>query len=169
MLKMQAEVIGKAKANVFYEFSLGTLAVWRIAHLLQAEDGPGMWSSTCVAELGQDSRGSSSIAFYLSECMDAAPFAVHLGETWSRRIILWLALSAGAILLERATDRKHGEAPALYIEESEDEYVLRRTSGQRQLRRPGEHPAPKPEEKITARPQPESDSLVYFQYLGRRD
>ena len=30
------------------------------------------------------------------------------------------------------------------------------------------HPAPKPEEKITAQPQPESDPLVYFQYLGTK-
>ena len=30
------------------------------------------------------------------------------------------------------------------------------------------HPAPKPEEKKAAQPQPESDPLIYFQYLGKK-
>ena len=30
------------------------------------------------------------------------------------------------------------------------------------------HPAPKPEEKKAAPPQPKSDPLVYFQYLGTK-
>jgi hypothetical protein len=30
------------------------------------------------------------------------------------------------------------------------------------------HPAPKPEEKKVAPPEPESDPLVHFQYLGTK-
>ena len=109
----------------FYEFLLGTLAVWRATHLLQAEDGPGDVVVHLRRRAGTGFWGQLLDCFYCLSVWIAAPFAICLGKTWSRRVLLWLALSAGAILLERATDRKHGEAPALYIEESEDEYVLR--------------------------------------------
>ena len=109
----------------FCEFVLGTLAVWRITHLLQAEDGPWDVVVHLRRRAGTGFWGQLLDCFYCLSVWIAAPFAVYLGETLDQRIMLWLALSAGAILLERATDRKHGEAPALYIEESEDEYVLR--------------------------------------------
>jgi hypothetical protein len=63
--------------------------------------------------------------FYCLSVWIAAPFAIFLGQKPGERILLWPALSAGAILLERVTDRGHGEAPALFIEESEDENVMR--------------------------------------------
>ena len=109
----------------FYEFLLGTLAVWRITHLLQAEDGPWDVVVHLRRRAGTGFWGQLLDCFYCLSVWIAAPFAICLGKTWSRKVLLWLALSAGAILLERATDRTHGEAPALYIEESEDEYVLR--------------------------------------------
>ena len=109
----------------FYEFILGTLAVWRITHLLQAEDGPWDVVVHLRHRAGTGFWGQLLDCFYCLSVWIAAPFAIYLGKTWSRKVLLWLALSAGAILLERATDRKHDEAPAMYIEESEDEYVLR--------------------------------------------
>ena len=108
-----------------YGFLLGTLAVWRITHLLQAEDGPWDVVVHLRRRAGTGFWGQLLDCFYCLSIWTAAPFAIFLGKTWSRKVLLWLALSAGAILLERATDRKHGDAPALYIEESEDEYVLR--------------------------------------------
>ena len=113
----------------FYELLLGTLAVWRVTHLLQAEDGPGDVVVHLRRRAGTGFWGQLLDCFYCLSVWIAAPFAICLGKTWSRRVLLWLALSAGAILLERATDRTHGEAPALYIEESEDEYVLRQKAG----------------------------------------
>lgn len=109
----------------FYEFLLGTLSVWRITHLLQAEDGP--WDAVVHLRrsAGTGFWGQVLDCFYCLSVWIAAPFAIYLGETLSQRILLWLALSAGAILLERATDRGRGATPALFIEESEDEYVLR--------------------------------------------
>jgi len=35
-------------------------------------------------------------------------------------------LSAGAILLESVIDREHGEAPALFVEDREEEYAMLR-------------------------------------------
>jgi hypothetical protein len=37
----------------------------------------------------------------------------------AHRLLLWPALSAGAFLLERATDRKPGPASALFLEHEE--------------------------------------------------
>ncbi len=116
----------------FYEFLLGVLAVWRITHLLQAEDGPWDVVVYLRRRVGAGFWGQLLDCFYCLSVWIAAPFALYLGETLGQRILLWLALSAGAILLERVTDRGYGAAPALLIEESEDEYVLRqKESGRR--------------------------------------
>jgi hypothetical protein len=111
----------------FYEFLLGVLSVWRITHLLQAEDGPWDVVVHLRRRAGAGFWGQLLDCFYCLSLWIAAPCAIYLGGTLSQRILLWPALSAGAILLERVTDRGHGEAPALFIEESEDEYVLRQS------------------------------------------
>jgi len=55
----------------------------------------------------------------------AAPFAFALAEQWTERVLLWLAFSAVAILLERVTSRE-GEIPAaIYAEDEERTNVLR--------------------------------------------
>jgi hypothetical protein len=120
-----------------YEFLLGTLSVWRVTHLLQAEDGPGDVVVHLRRSAGTGFWGQLLDCFYCLSVWIAAPFAFYLGKTWSRKVLLWLALSAAAILLERATDRQHGEAPASYIEESEDEYVLRQKAGRGSSDDPG--------------------------------
>ena len=110
----------------FYWLLLGILSVWRITHLLQAEDGPWDIVVWLRRRAGTGLWGQLLDCFYCLSVWIAAPFAIYLGETYPQRLLLWPALSAGAILLERATDRGHGAAPAPFIEESEEEYVLRR-------------------------------------------
>lgn len=113
----------------FYRFTLGILSVWRITHLLQAEDGP--WDS--VVYLRQKAEdgfwGQLLDCFYCLSVWTAAPFAIFLGESLGRKLLLWPALSAGAILLERVTERAYGEPPAQFFEESEDNYVLWQEAG----------------------------------------
>ena len=41
--------------------------------------------------------------------------------------VYWPALSAGAILLERVTSPRNGDAPALYFEDKEKPDVMLRT------------------------------------------
>jgi hypothetical protein len=61
--------------------------------------------------------------FYCLSIWIAAPLAVLIGEDWRERVLLWLALSGGAILLERFTTR--GEiVPAPYVED--DDGMLRK-------------------------------------------
>jgi hypothetical protein len=109
----------------FYRFFLGVLSVWRITHLLNAEDGP--WD--CVVYLrrrvGEGFWGQILDCFYCLSVWIAVPAALYLGKKLDEQIFLWPALSAGAILLERATDNGHSDPPTLFIEKSEDEYVLR--------------------------------------------
>jgi len=110
-----------------YQLVLGILAVWRITHLLQAEDGPWDLVIHVRRRAGDGFWGQLLDCFYCLSVWIAAPFAIYLGATWDERFLLWLALSAGAILLERATDRERDETPALFIEESEEDHgMLRR-------------------------------------------
>jgi len=107
----------------FYRFLLGILSVWRITHLLQAEDGP--WDSVVYLrqKVGEGFAGQLLDCFYCLSVWIAAPLAIFLGKGLSKSLLLWPALSAGAILLERVTEREYGEQPALFFEESEDEHV----------------------------------------------
>lgn len=87
-------------------FLLGTLAVWRVTHLISAEDGPFDVMVRIRRALGHGFWGKLMDCFYCSSMWVSAPFGWFLGHTWQERLLLWLALSGGAILLERATAPK---------------------------------------------------------------
>ena len=111
----------------FYYLLLGLLAVWRITHLLQAEDGPWDLVIHLRRRAGDGFWGQLLDCFYCLSVWIAVPFAIYLRQTLDEQILLWLALSAGAILLERATHRERDQAPALFIEEeSEEDYGMLR-------------------------------------------
>lgn len=108
----------------FYDFLLGTLSVWRITHLLSAEDGPWDVVVRLRRAAGEGFIGQMLDCFYCLSIWVSAPLAIFLGKKMGERILLWPALSAGAILLERVTDHRYSESPAQFIEESEDENVM---------------------------------------------
>jgi hypothetical protein len=62
--------------------------------------------------------------FYCLSLWIAAPLAAFLGSDWRDRLLLWPAISAGAVLLERLTLRGEDAAP-IVLEEPEDTHVLR--------------------------------------------
>ena len=99
----------------YYALALGILAVWRITHLLNAEDGPGKLLARLRTLAGEGFWGKVMDCFYCLSLWVAAPFALILGGGWSERLLLWPALSGAAILLERAT----GSAAAVYNEDRE--------------------------------------------------
>lgn len=99
----------------FYALALGTLAVWRVTRLLNAEDGPGRLLTRLRNLAGSGFWGELLDCFYCLSLWVAAPFALALGGNWSLRLLLWPALSGAAILLERAT----APAPLIYAEDSE--------------------------------------------------
>ena len=109
----------------WYRFALGILAVWRVSHLLAFESGPWDVFGRLRRMVGGGFWGSLLGCFYCLSLWIAAPFALMLAQAWAERVLLWLAFSAAAILLERITSRE-GEIPAaIYAEEKEITNVLR--------------------------------------------
>ncbi len=104
----------------FYRLLLGILSVWRITYLLNAEDGPWDVVVRLRRIAGDGFWGQLLDCFYCLSVWIAAPFAILLGQKLGERILLWPALSAGAILLQSIIGHGHGELPALLVEESED-------------------------------------------------
>jgi hypothetical protein len=122
----------------FYWLALGILAVWRVTHLLSAEDGPWDVFVRLRMLVGKGFWGALVNCFYCLSVWTAVPFAYWLGESWKERLLLWPALSGAAILLERLTsDRHENDLPhAAYFEQPEETDVLLR-EGQRTIRGAG--------------------------------
>lgn len=112
----------------FYWLTLGTLCVWRITHLLNAEDGPWDVFVHLRRAAGEGFWGQLLDCFYCLSLWISAPLAWLLGQGWKERLLLWPSLSAGAILLEKLTSRQEYDRipPAAYTENSEDSDVLLR-------------------------------------------
>ena len=109
----------------FYWLVLGILAVWRVTHLLTAEAGPWDLLVRFRRFVGVGFWSSLIGCFYCLSLWVAVPFAYLIGERIRERILLWLAFSAAAILLERATSRAEEILPAAYTEDEEEKNVLR--------------------------------------------
>jgi hypothetical protein len=103
--------------NVF-EFVLAVLALWRVTHLISAEDGPFNAIARLRKAAGRGFWGSLLDCFYCLSLWIAIPLALWLGSSWKQRVIVWLALSAAAILINRIADRIAPDAP-IYFEEPE--------------------------------------------------
>jgi hypothetical protein len=104
----------------FYGLVLGVLAAWRMTHLLNAEDGPWDLLVKLRRLAGNGVFGSVLNCFYCLSLWVPAPLAWLLGDGWKDRLLLWLAISAGAILLQKATSREPtAGVPAEYYEEEE--------------------------------------------------
>jgi Protein of unknown function (DUF1360) len=110
----------------FYRFLLGTLFVWRITHLLNAEDGPWDVVVRLRRQAGEGFFGQALDCFYCLSMWIAAPVAIGLRKKVGDCILLWPALSAGAILLERVMNSLYNQRSALYVEDSEDYYAMLR-------------------------------------------
>ncbi len=118
-----------------YWLTLGTLCTWRITHLLQAEDGPWDVVVRIRHRAGDGFWGNLLDCFLCLSLWIAAPLAYLTGEGWAERFLLWPALSAGAILLEKVTDHHHGTLPASYKGDQEVEDVVLREAKAGGLRR----------------------------------
>jgi len=101
----------------FYWLTLGVLAVWRVTHLLQAEDGPWNLIVRLRKFAGNGFWGQLLDCFYCLSLWIAAPFAWFLGQGIKERLLLWLALSGAAILLERITNTEKTTPGSYWKEE----------------------------------------------------
>jgi hypothetical protein len=112
----------------FYWLLMGVLCVWRVTHLLNAEDGPWDLLVRLRRWVGQGFFAKLLDCFYCLSLWISAPLAWLLGSGWKERLLLWPALSAGAILVERLTSHQEdGSSPSpTYFEDPEDRDVLLR-------------------------------------------
>ena len=108
----------------FYWMTLGILAVWRITHLLAAEDGPINSVVWLRRRAGAGFWGALLDCFYCLSLWIAVPFAYLAGETWKQRLLLWPALSGAAILLERLSSKE--SVPVAYLESEEQDHAMLR-------------------------------------------
>jgi len=96
-----------------------------MTHLLHAEDGP--WDIVVRARrsVGNGFWGRLLDCFYCLSLWIAVPVALMIGQGWGERLLLWPALSAAAILLERVTAARNDPSPDFYVEDQEVDDVLR--------------------------------------------
>ncbi len=99
------------------ELIIGVLAVWRITYLLHAEDGPADLLARFRRALGSGVMGKAVQCFYCLSVWIAFPFALVLTPGWRERLLLWPALSAGAILLYEFMESRKPAVVHYYEEE----------------------------------------------------
>lgn len=95
---------------------LGILSVWRVTHLLQAEDGPGDMVVRVRRLLGNGFWADLLNCFYCLSLWVAVPFAWLIGGSLQEQLLLILALSGAAILLERATAQPESTSASILRE-----------------------------------------------------
>ena len=108
----------------WFWFAVASLACWRATHLLVFEDGP----FEAMARLRQVAARFTRVfdCFYCMSLWIAAPLALLLGDTWLRTALLWPAISAVSIFVERASAALEPAQPAHWKEDEEkDDGVLR--------------------------------------------
>jgi len=93
----------------WYEFMLGSLAVWRLTHLLTDEDGPFDW----IARLRRRVGGLMD-CFYCLSLWIAALLAPLLSHSWREGVLAWPALSGAAILVNRLANRVAPDTPVFF-------------------------------------------------------
>jgi len=92
-------------ANQWFRFTVALLAVWRITHLLTAEDGPWNIIAWLRRKTGSSILGNLLDCFYCLSIWTSIPFCFYAAAGTQDRMAVCLALSGGASLLYRITNR----------------------------------------------------------------
>jgi hypothetical protein len=108
-----------------WRFVLAVLATWRVTHLLAAEDGPGDIVVRFRALLGQSFAGRLMDCFYCLSIWIAAPAALFVTRHWLDWIMVSLAISGAACLLERLGQKPAGLHPDGQLTQGGTHSVLR--------------------------------------------
>ena len=114
----------------FYRLVLGVLTVWRITHLLYAEDGPWDVIVRLRQSAGKGFWGKLLDCFYCLSLWVAMPVGIMLGSSWRERALLWPSLSAGACMLQQIKEPAPGIPRAQFTEDmmEEDNHGMLRTA-----------------------------------------
>jgi len=93
-------------ADPWFEFTLGVLATWRLAHLLAHEDGPFDAVVRLRRRAGDGIFGRLMDCAYCLSLWIALPLALFLAGSGWRTLLWWLALSGGASAIEKLSAHK---------------------------------------------------------------
>jgi hypothetical protein len=107
------------------DFMIAALATWRVAALLVREDGPFDVFAHLRRLLGAGMAGRVLDCFYCTSLWVAAPAAVWLVGLSGRLLVVWLAVSGAAGLLERLVTPPVVEQP-IDLEEASARFNRRR-------------------------------------------
>lgn len=92
-------------------FALCVLATWRLTHLLSREDGPGDVIVRVRALLGDSWLGSMMDCFFCLSLWVAIPLTWAFDLGLPQSLLLWLAMSGAACLLERVSAWPNRQQP----------------------------------------------------------
>jgi hypothetical protein len=112
-------------ASDFTGLLVGILVVWRLTHFIQVEEGPWHVLLRVRRFISARSWHGPFECFYCLSLWVAPIVALCVGHEWMYRVLLWPALSGGAILLERAASAAEEPSPYFH-EDTEEEHVLRK-------------------------------------------
>ena len=105
--------------NPWLAFVLGAFSVWRITHLLHAEDGPWDLLYRLRQWLGRSFFGQLTDCFYCLSLWVSAPFAWMLGAGWLEKLLFFWALSGAAIILQKISAPAGDSIPPNSYQEDE--------------------------------------------------
>ncbi len=90
-----------SEPGTWLRFVLATLAVWRVTHLLAAEDGP--WDLVLRARRALEGTiwGRMMDCFNCLSLWIGIPFACFVASGLTERLVAWLAVSGAACLANR--------------------------------------------------------------------
>lgn len=86
----------------WFQLVLAVLAAWRVAHLVAHEDGPWGVIVSLRERAGSGGWGRLMDCPYCLSMWAAAPLSGWMAATFTSGVVLWLAISGGACLLEYA-------------------------------------------------------------------
>jgi hypothetical protein len=119
-----------SEATFWMRFVPAVLATWRVTHLLAREDGPADLIFRFRARLGQTLAGKLMDCFNCLSLWIAAPLALFITRQPIDWLLVWLALSGSACLIERLGREPVIIEPVSQLSEGESHHVLRsETSG----------------------------------------
>jgi hypothetical protein len=97
-----------SETSYWFRLFLAVLATWRITHLLANEDGPADLIVRFRARLGNGVVAKLMDCFQCLSLWVALPIALFVSRRPIDLLLVWLALSGAACLLERI-----GQEPAI--------------------------------------------------------
>ena len=101
MARQPRRCAGVTEAGTWFRFVLAALAVWRVTHLLAAEDGPWDLILRTRRALGSTIWGRMLDCFNCLSLWIAIPFACFVASGVVDRFVAWLAVSGAACLANR--------------------------------------------------------------------